>query len=321
MTDFSKTNIHCSSIGLIMSNGRGKTNLEKWQSCIESMILWEGKYNGYDEKKKGQATGLAALKKTQDWKAKAAELEPDKDINPLSIGAKSHLKKIYGYEKYGKWSALSDKGTKFTNKGTLAEIDSIRLISELQGINYQKNEERVQNEFLTGIPDVFVGKSIYEAEYIIDIKSSWDIQTFLDTLGKPLYNLYWWQIQGYLAITGAKIGEVSYCLVDTPTSILNGERRRLLERMDAVTEEDPAFLAKDQELINNMTFGDMPKKDRRIRFLVERDEEAIQKIYSKVTEARKYLQEIEELHQIGEFLAKEPSKEEPDEENEVEETE
>jgi hypothetical protein len=144
-----------------------------------------------------------------------------------------------------------------------------------------------------------------ESESIIDIKSSWDIETFMDNLGKPLYAGYWWQIQGYLAITGAKIGEVAYCLVNTPPSILNHEKYKLMERLDAATELDSAYIKKEKELISNMTFDDIPEEDRVIRFLVERDDEAIEKVYRKVEKCREYLAEIEELHNQRIFLARE----------------
>ncbi len=282
MTDFSKVNIHCSSIGNIMGNSKRKSNKEKLEAEVLKLQQTEDKYNQLDDRKKDMATGFAMLERIKTLKVKIAEMEATKDVEPLSPGAKSHLKKVYGYFKYGKWCASADKGTKYTNKGTIAESDSIALLSRLRGMPYIKNEERVQNDYLTGIPDVFVGESIYKAQYIIDVKSSWDIESYLVNLGKPLYGKYWWQIQGYLAITGATVGEVAYCLVNTPQSLINNEIYRLKERMDVVTDEDPAFKAKESELINNLTFDDIPEKDRVLRFLIERDDDAIAKIYKKV---------------------------------------
>jgi hypothetical protein len=317
MTDFSKTNIHCSSISAIMSNGKGgKSNKEKWETAKDKLYSWQSKYYALDDKKQSQAVGKNMMAKIEKYTQEVADLDKIKDIEMLSDGAKSHLKKVYGYAKYGKWCAASDKGTKYTNKGNLAEVESINLVSRLQGMNYIKNEERISNGYLTGIPDIFVGESIYKAKYIIDVKTSWDIETFLDNLGKPLNSAYWWQIQGYLAITGAELGEVSYCLVDTPQSLINTERYKLLDRLNVLTEDDPLYIEKEKELINNLTFGDMPEKERRLRFLVERDDDAINKIYSKVELCRQYLSEIEEMHLIGEFLAKEPVQEEEKEQSE-----
>lgn len=315
MTDFSKTNIHCSSIGNIMSNGRlKKTPMEIWEYCSNKLSDYTIKFSLLDEKKQTQAGGKKIQGYIEKWTEKVTKWDLLKDQEILSVGAKSHLKKVYAYAKYGKWSASMDKGTKETNKGILAEQDSINLICLLEDKNLQKNEERISNEFLTGIPDLFMGENVTVAQYIIDVKTSWDIETFLNTLGKPLNTAYWWQIQGYMAITGAKLGEVSYCLVNTPESLLNHERYKLKERMDIVTDEDPEYRLEEMKLINNMKFDDIPEKERRIRFLVERDDEAIEKIYKKVLKCREYLSEIEELHLQGTFLAKELPKEEETEE-------
>lgn len=318
MTDFSTANIHCSSIGNIMGKVKKETNKAKSEKALAKAAEHEEKFNALKDHLKEMKTGLNIKTAIASWKEKAEILANTPDVDELSKGAKSHLKRVYGYLKYGKWCASQDKGTKYTNKGNLAEGDSIKLISLLQGQEYVKNEERVQNEYLTGIPDVFVGESIYKAEYVVDLKTSWDIESYLDNLGKPLSSQYWWQIQGYLALTGAKLGEVSYCLVDTPESIINDEKYKLMKRLNCVTDEDPLFVRKAAELTNNLTFSDIPAKDRRLRFFVERDEDAIQKIYRKVEECRKYLAEIEALHMQGEFLALDPTiyQEESDESEE-----
>ena len=315
MTDFSKTNIHCSSIGYIIGSDKRKSNMQKYQDAVAKQLEYISKYDVLAEHLKDKATGWGMVKKINEWGEKVKELELIKDNEPLSNMAKWHLKNIYGYAKYHKWNATSDKGTKFTNKGNMVEKDSIELLSRIKNVPLVKNEIRVNNDFLTGIPDAFIGPNIYEAKYIIDVKSSWDIQSFLNNLGKPLYSLYWWQIQGYLAITGAQVGEVAYCLVNTPQSLINNEIYRLKDRLDIVTDEDPIFLTKEAELINNLMFDDMPEKERVLRFLVERDDKAIEKVYRKVELCREYMQEIEEMHNEGVFLAKEPESGEESEEN------
>lgn len=317
MTDFSKTNIHCSSIGNIMGVTGKKTNLQKWEDANSKYLYWKAKYDCIEFGKRLNKSAIDIQKKYVSYLDKANELELCKNDDPLSVGAKSHLKKVYGYAKYGKWSASKDKGNKYLNKGKIAENDSIELINKTRGVILSKNEERVDNDFLTGIPDLFLGSNILDAEYIIDVKTSWDIETFMDNLGKPLAACYWWQIQGYLAITGAKVGEVAYCLVNTPQSILNEELYKLQRRLDVVTDEDPLYKLEALNLVNNMTFDEIPGNARVIRFLVERDDDAIEKIYKKVIKCREYLVEIEELHSQGVFLAKEqPAEKEIEEINE-----
>lgn len=300
--DFSSALMHCSTIAYFMVAGKEKTPRQLWEDACESRNEWHVKYAALDERKKGMATGANMLKKIAIWDEKVAILEINKDDEPLSKTAKSYLKRYYAYLKYGKWSASLDKGNKYVNKGKLGEKASIDLISFLDDRPYYKNPERFDDEYLTGEPDVIDFRP--DGVYIIDVKTSWDIETFMDCLGKDLSSLYWWQIQGYFALTDAKQGEVSYCLVDTPEPVLKGEKYGLMRRMDVATDENPEYKAAEKILVNNMTFGDMPPTHRRIKFTVERDEDAIARIYKRVIKCREYLEEIQTLHQIGTFAAK-----------------
>jgi hypothetical protein len=301
--DFSKSLMHCSTIAYFMAPGKEKTPRQLWEEACEKRDEWATKYANVKPHLLERPTGLKAKANLDKFTEKATQLEPFKDDEPLSQTAKSYLKKYYAYLKYGKWSASLDKGNKYTNKGKLGELDSIMLCSFLDDRPYLKNPERFDDEYLTGEPDII--DFIEDGPYVIDVKTSWDIETFVDVLGKDLSPLYWWQIQGYMALTGAKYGEVSYCLVDTPAPILEQEKYNLAKRMDCATGINPEYLAAEAILVNNMTFSkDMPHKDRRIKFTVERDDEAIAKIYQRVHKCREYLSEIEELHMTGTFAAK-----------------
>lgn len=312
--DFSKSLMHCSIIAFLMSEGREKTPYQIWEDCAADLEKWRQKYEAMTDRLKGMANGLKAQKKIEELTEKEALLSLSKDEQPLSATAKSYLKKYYAFLKYGKWSASLDKGNKYTNKGKLGEQASIELVSFLDDQQYRKNEVRLTNEYLTGEPDVIHIVNEGADLYIIDVKSSWDIETFMDNLGKDLNPLYWWQLMAYFALTGASSGEVSYCLVDTPEVILNQEKNWLFSRMNAATNLNPEYMEAERVLISNMTFSDIPQKDRRIKFTVERDEEAIAKMYKRIEKAREYLAEIQELHAIGTFKAKSIGNEETVEE-------
>jgi hypothetical protein len=107
-----------------------------------------------------------------------------------------------------------------------------------------------------------------------------------------------------MALTGCDSSEVSYCLVNTPDVLLEGEKYALLRRFDVVSEEDPSFKKAYGELLNNMTFDDIPIERRRLKFIVERDEDAIQRIYKRIEKCREYLTRLQELHEIGVFSSK-----------------
>lgn len=307
--DFSEALIHCSCIYYVVAPGKEKTPKQKYE--YTKMVLEEEmqKYDDMGERKQGMTNGLKKAAKIAGLEFELNRLEPTKHIDPLPAGAKSYLKRIYGELKYGKKTAYKEKGNKYTNKGLLAEESSLKLISELDGVEYKKNEIRINNEFLSGIPDTFIGESIYKAEYIPDIKSSWDWDTFSDSLDKDLNPLYWWQIQGYLALTGASAGEVSYCLISMPESLLMDELRYLSERLQKKLNVIDVTITKEYQesavsLVNNLTFDEIPPEERRQKFIVERDEDAINKIYEIVPKCREYLQELQEKHLIGVYTSK-----------------
>lgn len=302
--DFSTALMHCSIIGYFMCDSQTKSPKQAYEDAIKSRDSWQAKYDALEERLQKMKSGQNHLAKIAAWNEKIAELEPAKNDEELPQTAKSYLKKYYAYLKYGKWSAGLDKGNKYTNKGKLAEEDSITLLSRLDKIFLQKNEERLQNDFLTGIPDIVIGDDVLNADYIYDVKTSWDIETFFDNLDKDLNPLYWWQIQGYLALTNCKSAEVSYCLVNTPETLLEGEKYALLKRFDVVTEDDPTFVKAYGELLNNMTFDDMPIEERRLKFTIERDDEAIQRMYKRIDMCRAYLTKLQSLHAKGSFEAK-----------------
>lgn len=298
--DFSNALMHCSTIAYFMTPGREKTPKQQWEEACNTLNEQKTKLDALDDRKKGMANGLKLIEKVERLSIKVADLEKTKDDEPLSQTAKSYLKKYYAYLRYNKWSANLEKGNKYTNKGKLGEKDSIQLLSFLDDRFLCKNTERIANDFLTGEPDViFSGVELY----LYDAKTSWDIETFSENLGKDLNPLYWWQMQGYMALTGAKLGEVSYCLVNTPSVILEQEKYNLARRMDCVTTENPEYKEAEGELINNMTFDDIPPAERRLKFIVERDDEAIARIYNKIPQCREYLAEIQDLHMKGVFNA------------------
>lgn len=302
--DFSKSLMRCSTIGYFMVNGKEKTPKQVYEATVAKRDQWVAKYDALDERLKSMATGKNTKEKIEVWNQKVRDLEPTKNDEPLPKTAKSYLKRYYSFLKYGKWSASLDKGNKFVNKGKLAEEDSIDLLSKLEKKMLKKNEQRLDNDLLTGVPDIIIGDDIDNAQYIYDIKTSWDAETFFDNLDKELNPYYWWQMQGYLALTNCQYGEVSFCLVNTPEGILNNEKYRLFSRMNVATEDNPEYKQAAQELVNNMTFDDMPIEDRKLTFLVERDDEAIDRIYKRVELCREYLAKLEQLHLQRRFETK-----------------
>lgn len=221
------------------------------------------------------------------------QAKADKEAGNLSATAKSHLIKVYMAEKYKRYY---DIDTKYTKKGNGVEEDSITTLTLFTGKMLYKNEERLTNNYFTGLPDIYIGESITKAKFIFDIKSSWNMETFLSNLKDDLNKDYYGQLQGYFDLTGASEGAIAYILSNTPDSILEGEKYRVLKNLDVVSEESPEAQKALAQLYLNHQFDDLDVSERVLLFPVKRDDEYIEKAKQKVLKAREYLQQIEEKH-------------------------
>jgi len=211
----------------------------------------------------------------------------DKEAGVLSKTAQKHLIEVYITEKYGR---RRDIQTKQMKKGIEAEQDSIDLLSMYLKLPFSKNEERFKNDYITGLPDIINGDTI------IDIKSSYDLWTFLGNIPDKLDNLYYWQMQSYMWLTGTTKATIAYCLVNTPESIIQQEKYYLLKKMDVISEESPEFIQEAMKIEFNMTFDDILMDERILMFNVIRSEDDILRIENKVLKARTFLQELELTH-------------------------
>jgi hypothetical protein len=274
-----------------MSNPKGKSPMDKYEDAVASLSLNEEKLEKIKDKEcKG---AISAKQKILELKELLPELNLHKDDVVLSETCKTYLVQSYVLSKYGRVREIQ---TKQMTKGTISEEDSIQLFAALEKRPYTKNEYRLSNEYITGCPDLHDHENIIESNEIIDIKTCWDIFTFLSNVDNPDNEGYYWQLQGYLALTGAEIGTIAYCLVNTPDSIVEGEKYNLLKRLDVATEEAPEFKREYQKLLVNRKFDDIPMADRMLAYSIDRNDNDIEKIYKKVEKCREYLAEFEEKH-------------------------
>ena len=216
----------------------------------------------------------------------------DKIEANLSETAKSYLIDVYVNYKSGRKNEFTNK---YVEKGLMVEEDSITLYSRVKKKFFLKNSDMLSNDYIKGTPDIFDGSEIItQAKTIIDIKSSWDIFSFFRTFTKPINKDYWWQLQGYMALTGATNSILAYCLVNTPDLLVNDEKRRLMYKMGAISEENEDFEKACKEIDFNTKYDDIPLKQRVNEFYIERDDDAIEKIYENVIKAREFISILDE---------------------------
>lgn len=195
----------------------------------------------------------------------------------LSQTTKSYIKELVLEHKYG---IRKEINSRYLDKGNMVENESIELTERVLDLDLiVKNESYFENEFICGTPDIIMGDTI------IDVKSSWSAHTFPFFLDEELPNKdYYYQLQGYMALTGATKGMVVYCLINTPEEIVLDEIRRTSwsrHELD-VTEETEAEVRQQHE------FDHIPEVNRVKAYHIERNEDVIKAIYDRVNECKIY---------------------------------
>ena len=173
--------------------------------------------------------------------------------------------------------------SKYLEKGLGVEEDGISLYAELQEKMFVKNEEHFSNDYITGTPDIITGTRVD------DIKSSWDIFTFYASKTEAINKKYWWQLQGYMALTGCKSARLVYVLVNTPTAIIEAEKRKEYYKYGSPSLEHGPLLNAYLQIEENGNYDDIPTAERLHIFEVERDDDAIERIYDRVSDGRIWL--------------------------------
>ena len=222
------------------------------------------------------------------------QTKADREAGKLGMTCQKELIKIYNWIKYGRKVDLTGKQIE---KGHVCEPDSINLYSMVEGVIYEKNEQQLSNEWFTGHPDLYLGADIYHAEEVDDIKTRWSIDSFMPKLIEKVDAGEIAQMNVYYSLTGAQRGAIVNTLVSAPRNMVEEAKYYALKRLNAATEYSPEAIETMQEIEKNMIFDDIPIYERVIKTPVERDDELIEKMKSKVPIFRQWLADFEQKHQ------------------------
>lgn len=229
--------------------------------------------------------------RASSWGNLLAESRDKKE--PVGKTAAAELIKIYNWVKYGRRKDLTGKQI---TKGKECEQDSINLYSMVEGVIYEKNELQLENEWFTGHPDLFLGDDIYHAQEVDDIKTRWDMDSFTPKLIEKVDAGEIAQMNVYYSLTGAQKGAIVNTLVSAPTYMVEEAKYYALKKLNAATEYSPEAQATMLEIELNMKFDDIPIQERVIKTPVDRDDELIEKMKSKVPIFRQWLSDFEKKH-------------------------
>lgn len=261
MNQLPEFKIACNAIGEIMAGDIGLTENQ------------ESKLNEYQQRKNGVGKPL-----TPNMEAEFVKLIQKRDNPELPEGAKSYCKKWLKRKLFNRdenWKAI------VVDKGLACEPASIKLLSEIYGEEYEKNEDFLSNDYCHGEPDILT------TEIVRDIKNSWDLFTF------PMFDTeipkkeYWWQLQGYMWLTGLKKAALDYTLIDTPMPLVMLDLKKLYYQSGGVAEEwNPE---KYEALYPNYRFDDIPKEMRVKSFVFEYEPWIESQIVARVKLCREYI--------------------------------
>ena len=197
----------------------------------------------------------------------------------LGKTGQSHIDELLKKRLYKKRKEFSSK---YTDKGSEQEDSAIEMINEALGYaDLEKNKDFFSNEFIQGTPDLIT------KDLIIDIKCPWDCFTF-PRFDKELPNSdYYWQLQGYMWLTGKESAQLIYCLMDTPLFLIERESSYFCRNNPGANYED--VFSKNK---TNMTYDDVDIVNKIKVFEVKRNEKDIELMKDRILEAREYANKL-----------------------------
>ena len=170
--------------------------------------------------------------------------------------------------------------SKYTDKGNFCESASIDFLNNHLVLGWSKNKEYLENEWMTGTPDII------DNEKIIDIKNSYDTDTF------PLFDFgiknkdYYYQLQVYMYLFNKPKATLAYTLMDAPLHLIQREAKSQAYHNNV--DYDSIF----SSVHAHMTFGDVAPKHRYKLFDIDFDPEVIEKVKARVELCRTYINEL-----------------------------
>jgi hypothetical protein len=198
----------------------------------------------------------------------------------LSQTAKTYVEEQVLQAKYG---IVKTFNSRYTDKGNLVEDESIKLASDVLDLGFiLKNDEHFSNDWVTGTPDVNTN------DILLDVKSSWDATTFPFFATEIPTKDYYYQLQGYMWLTGKQKSLLVYCLVNTPLDMVQDEIRRAHWNANLLEES----LDLIDEVQKRHKFDHIPDNRRVKVFEVERDDEVIEQIKERIELCREYYETL-----------------------------
>jgi hypothetical protein len=200
--------------------------------------------------------------------------KPKKKEELISKTAQTYCKKWYKEQIYNRKEEVFSK---YFDKGNMVEDNSIDFIAKyLDYGSLLKNERSYENEYMTGTPDLVTGDGV------IEVKNSWNCFSF-PLLEDKIPNInYFYQVQGYMKLTGLNKARLIYTLMDTPENLIEKEFQY---------NSDNNFLEYN-DFREKYMFSNVEHKYRIKIFEINYDKKVINEIIERVEKCREYLDKL-----------------------------
>jgi hypothetical protein len=198
----------------------------------------------------------------------------------LSQTAKTYVEELAKEHLFGIKKVFKSR---YTDKGNEVEEKAIELTEDVLGFEFlTKNENYYQNDYIKGTPDIIT------TSLVIDVKSSWSGDTFPFFESELPNKDYYYQVMGYMWLTGKKNALISYCLINTPEEIVNDEIRRTAWGKYEIEPSEETI----RDVVALHSFDHIPK-DRRVKaFHVEYNEGVVNEMKTRIEHCRTYFNEL-----------------------------
>ena len=155
-------------------------------------------------------------KQTADWHSLESKLAESK-IFKLSDTAKKLCTQIVFNEMWGRRTTIRNK---YFEKGLKVEKIGRDLLSEVLGTLLTHDPEIKENEWVRGKRDI-------KANITIDIKSTFNFDTFNNHLLEKKYEYYFRQLDNYMDLWNIEDSLLAFVLVDTPYNLVERELKKV----------------------------------------------------------------------------------------------
>lgn len=99
---------------------------------------------------------------------------------------------------------------------------------------------------------------------------------------------YFWQLQGYMHLTGIKKAKLAYCLMDAPDYLIEAEARKMSLSVGKFEVDMELY----DQVYDSMTYKNIDKRLRYKCYDVDYDPEMIEIIKNRVIMCREYIYEL-----------------------------